>query len=222
MLLITARTATDKLKIRKVMSRLFQSFIYSILGAQEHEGYRHPSGKVFKTTAFRIRYFENKFTIEFTALNKEHEKELAMAILQEGLKLGAIHFADTTVSIIERTTQQSVLHVKAYVCAAIKNRATNQKVYLQPGDAKHNSIITNHSLQKFETLLKKPYDGTLAITVPWQAPRFKRFYYEKGTVDVWLARYEIEAEQEMLNLLLNTGLGAESMKGLGFLEVISV
>ena len=106
---------------------------------------------------FRIRYFDHEFTIEFTALNKEYEKQLAMAILQDGLKLGAVHFADTTISIIERATNENILHVKGYVCAAIKNPATNKKVYLQPGDEKHNTIITNHSLQKFETLFGKPY-----------------------------------------------------------------
>ncbi|RUM66257.1 MAG: CRISPR-associated protein Cas6, partial [Sulfurimonas sp.] len=84
MLIITARTATSKLKIRKVMSRLFQSFIYSVIGEKEHTGYQHSSGKVFKSTAFRIRYFDHEFTIEFTALNKEYEKQLAMAILQDG------------------------------------------------------------------------------------------------------------------------------------------
>jgi len=218
MLLVTARTATSKLKIRKVMARLFQSFIYSIIGEKEHAGYQHKSGKIFKSTAFRICYFNNEFTIEFTALNKEHEKQLAMAILRDGLKLGVIHFTDTTVSIINRSTTQSILHVKSYVCAAIKNQASNKKVYLQPGDEKHNAIITNHSLQKFETLFNKPYNKGLSIKVLWQAPRFKRFFYENGAVDVWLAKYEISAESEMLNLLLDTGLGAESMKGLGFLD----
>ncbi|MEA1920544.1 MAG: CRISPR-associated endoribonuclease Cas6 [Campylobacterota bacterium] len=220
MLSITARAATSKLKIRKVMSRLFQSYVYNVIGEVEHQGYQHASGKVFKATAFRIRYFDNEFQIEFTARNKAHEKTLAMDILQHGIKLGAVYFADTTVSIVERTTQENVLHVKAYVVAAIKNAASNQKVYLQPGDTKHNEIITKHSLQKYETFFGTPYKGTLDIKVLWQAPKFKRFFYEKGSVDVWMADYEITAEPEMLNLLLDTGLGAESMKGLGFLEVV--
>lgn len=221
MLIILARTSTSKLKIRKVMSKLFQSYVYGIIGEAEHTGHRHkPSGKIFKSTAFRIRYFDNRFEIEFTALNKEHEKQLAMDILQNGLKLGAVHFADTTVSIIDRHVSTNALHVKGYVCAAIKNPVTGKKVYLQPGEAKHNDIIRKHSLQKYETLLKKPYEGELEINVAWQGDREKRFFYESGPVTVWPARYEILGECEMLNLLLDTSLGAESMKGLGFLEVI--
>ncbi len=110
MLLITARTATSRLKIRKVMSKLFQSYVYSVIGEAEHTGHRHSSGKVFKSTAFRIRYFDNRFEIEFTALDKAHEKMLAMDILQNKMKLGAVHFADTTVSIADRHTQESTLH----------------------------------------------------------------------------------------------------------------
>ncbi|MEA3521797.1 MAG: hypothetical protein U9R50_02355 [Campylobacterota bacterium] len=41
MLIIVARVSTSKLKIRKVMSRLFQSFVYSIIGEKEHRGYQH-------------------------------------------------------------------------------------------------------------------------------------------------------------------------------------
>jgi len=220
MLSIVARTATSKLKIRKVMSRLFQSYVYSVIGEAEHTGYRHATGKVFKSTAFRIRYWDNRFEIEFTALNKEHEKQLAMDILQNGLKLGAVHFADTTVSLANRHTQESTLHVKGFVVAAVKNPLTHKKVYLQPGDPKHNEIITNHSLQKYETLLGKPYNGVLEISVAWQGDREKKFYYESGPVMTWPARYKIRAESEMLNLLLDTSLGGESMKGIGFLEVV--
>lgn len=222
MLSIIARTATSKLKIRKVMSKLFQSYVYGVLGEREHAGYRHQSsGKVFKSTAFRIRYFDNRFEIDFTALSPEHEKALAMAILRDGLKLGAVHFADTTVSIIDRHVASERLHVKGYVVAAVKNPATDQKIYLQPGDPKHTQIITAHSLQKYETLLCAAYEGALSIRVLHQSPKEMRFFYEKGPVSVWPARYEIEAEPQMLNLLLDTGLGGEGMKGLGFLEVVS-
>lgn len=36
MLSIVARTATDKLKIKRSMARLFQAYIYSVIDAQEH------------------------------------------------------------------------------------------------------------------------------------------------------------------------------------------
>lgn len=221
MLLITARTATFRLKIRKVMSRLFQSYVYSVIGPKEHAGYKHPSGKVFKATAFRIRYFDNRFEIEFTALNKTYEKQLAMDILQNGLKLGEVHFSDTTVSLIERRAVTDTLNAKGYVCAGIKDGDTNKKIYIEPRTAKHNEIIVNHSLQKYETLHGRPYEGELEILVTWQAKQSKRFYYQNGPVDVWMAEYAINAKSEFLNLLLDSGLGALGMQGLGYLEVVN-
>lgn len=201
------------------MSRLFQAFVYSILPEKEHSGYKHFTGKMLKSTNFRIRYFDNHFEIDFTALDKAYEKDLAMAILRDGLKLGEVHFADTTVSITDRHTQASNMTVRGFVCAAIKNNVTGKKIFLEPGEEKHNTIITNHSLQKFEALLDRKYEGELKIEVLNQQSEGRIFYYDKTPYKAWMATYRISAEPEMLQLLLDTGLGGDSMKNLGFLEV---
>ena len=221
MLNIIARSATDKLKIRRSMSRLFQAFIYSIIPSKEHQGYKHTSGKIFKSTNFRIRYFDSRFEIDFTSRNKEYEKTVAMQILKEGLKLGAVHFADTTVSIVERHTDKRELIASGFVCAAIKNNVTGKKIFLEPGEAKHNTIITNHSLQKYETLTGKAYEGDLKIDVLKQQDEGRFFYYGNTPYKAWFATYRITAEVEMIDLLLDTGLGGDSMKNLGFLELKS-
>lgn len=220
MLKIVSRTATDKLRIKRAMSRLFQAYVYSVISSKEHEGYKHSNGKLFKSTNFRIRYFENRFEIDFTALNKEYEKALAMAILKDGLKLGEVHFADTTVSIVDRHTEAQAMTVRGFVCAAIKNNVTGKKIFLQPGEEKHNAIITNHSLQKHEALFGRVYEGELQIEVLEQQPEGRIFYYDKTPYKAWMATYRITAEPEMLNLLLDTGLGGDSMKNLGSLEVV--
>jgi len=195
MLKIIARTATDKLKIKRAMARLFQGYIYSVLPEKEHGGYKHPSGKVFKSTNFRIRYFKNYFEIDFAALNKEYEKALAMAVLKDGLKLGEVHFADTTVSIVDRHTEASTITARGFVCAAIKNNVTGKKIFIEPGEEKHNAIVTNHSLQKFEALFGMAYDGTLKIEVLKQQPEGRIFYYDKTPYKAWMASYKITAGQ---------------------------
>lgn len=219
MLTITARTSTRKLRIRKSMARLFQSYVYSVVDAAEHAGYAHPSGKRFKAMNFRIRYFEERFEIDFTALKHDNEVTLAKDILQNGLRLGDVHFADTTVGIVDRHTDRNTLTARGFVCAAIKNNVTGKKIFLEPGEAKHNTIITNHSLQKYETLLGKPYTVELKIEVLKQQQDGRFFYYDKTPYKAWMATYRITAEPQMLNLLLDTGLGGDSMKNLGFLEV---
>ena len=220
MLKIVAITATNKLKIKRAMSRLFQGFVYSILPEKEHTGYKHHSGKVFKSTNFRIRYFDNRFEIDFTAIDKEHEKIFAMAVLKDGLKLGEVHFADTTVSIVDRHMEASSMTVRGFVCAAIKNNVTGKKIFLEPGEEKHNAIITKHSLQKYEALFGKVYEGELTIEVLNQQPDGRIVYYDKTPYKVWMATYRISAGVEMLNLLLDSGLGGDSMKNLGFLELV--
>ena len=222
MLHITARTPTKDLLIRKSMSKLFQSFLYSHLPEKEHEGYAHQNGKYFKSINFRIRYFDDRFEIDFTALSKEYERMIAMEILKNGLKLGEVYFSETTVGFVERHLSENVTEmvVRGDVCAAIKNRVTGKKIFLEPGDSRHTEIITNHSLQKFEALSGKPYNGDLIIEPLWQNLKPRTFWYEKTPYIAWFAKYKIQADSQMLNLLLDTGLGGDSMKNLGFLEVM--
>jgi len=203
------------------MTRLFQAFSYTCLPPKEHEGYPHSTGKRFKSANFRIRYFEDRFEIDFTALDPLHEKELAMAVLKEGLKLGEVHFAQTSVSLVEREVpEEGGLHVRGFVCAAVKNPLTGRKIFIEPGENRHTGIVLKHSLQKFEALLGKPYEGKLIVTPKWQSPKPQTFWYENIPYVAWNARYEVEADKEMLNLLLKTGMGSDTMKNLGFLEML--
>ena len=222
MLHIVCRTSTQKLLIQKSMARLFQAWLYGVLPEREHEGYVHQSGKRFKSTNFRIRYFQERFEIDFTALDPEYERIVAMAALKEGLKLGAVRFADTTVSMVDRSVSEDTrkIEVRGHVCAAIKNGLTGRKIFLEPGDPRHNEIVTRHALQKYETLKGAGYEGALTITPTWQNPKPDIFWYEKSRYVAWSAAYRIEGEKEMLELLFRTGLGSDTMKNLGFLERI--
>ena len=221
MLNILARTPTANLPIRKSMSKLFQSFLYAHLPQKEHQGYVSSTGKIFKSINFRICYFDDRFEINFTAFDKSYEQLIAMEILKNGLKLGEVHFAEITVRIVDRHLDENVeqMIAKGYVCAAIKNRITGKKIFLEPGDSRHTEIIINHSLQKYEVFFGKSYERELIIEPLWQSLKPKIFWYEKTPYVAWFAKYKIQADSLMLNLLLDTGLGGDSMKNLGFLEV---
>ena len=58
MLIISAKLPTKNLPIRRVLPKLFQSFIYKSLDDKEHQGYTHPNGKVFKSMNFKINYMK--------------------------------------------------------------------------------------------------------------------------------------------------------------------
>lgn len=223
MLHIEAKTATDNLKIRRSMARLFQSYIYTLLPSKEHDGYIHQeSGKRFKSTNFRIMYHDNIFTIFFTALNSEYEQLVAMDILKNGLKLGEVKISETKVSINSTELPKSIkeLQVRGYVVASIKNRLTNRKIFLEPSDPRHKDIIEKNALQKYEAIFQKPYIGDLSIEALWQSPRESHFWYEKSRYIAWKAQYNIKASYDMINLLVKTGMGSDTMKNLGFLEVV--
>jgi len=222
MLTIKATLPTCNLPIRRVLAKLFQSFVYQTLDDREHRGYKHPNGKVFKAMNFRIAYRDNDILIKFVAIDKENEKVLAQKILLEGLKLGEIHITQTEVSLQNRHKEQRrEVRVDGFVSTAIKDGTSSRKIYLEPKSHKFQEILYNNTLQKYQALFAKPYEGRLNIKLINQKPRERRFYYSKGVIKAWYAIYEIEASTDMLDMILDSGMGGDCMKGLGFVEVVT-
>ena len=221
MLTINAKLPTKRLPIRRVMAKLFQAFVYHQLDPKEHSGYAHPNGKRFKSMNFKIIYVGNEIQINYSALDKENEKIIATAILKDGLKLGEIHIAGTEISLQNRSMNlPSPCKVKGFVAAAIKDGNSSKKIYLEPKSYKFQEIIHANTLQKYRALTGKEYEKELRITLLSQQPKPRIFHYNKAIIKAWHGIYEIEADEEMLRLILDTGLGAHAMQGLGFVEVL--
>ncbi|RLA71940.1 MAG: hypothetical protein DRG78_24535 [Epsilonproteobacteria bacterium] len=222
MLTIKATLPTRNLPIRRVLAKLFQSFVYHTLDDKEHRGYKHQNGKVFKSMNFKINYIDNDILIKYVAIDKENEKTLATKILLEGLKLGEIHITQTEVSLQNRQEEnRTKIKVGGFISAAIKDGTSSKKIYLEPKSHKFQEILYNNTIQKYEALFSKPYSGTLKITLINQKPRERLFHYSKGVMKAWYGVYEIEADSDMLEMILDSGMGANCMKGLGFVEMMS-
>jgi len=221
MLIIKAKLPTKNLPIKRVMAKLFQSFVYTQLDDKEHDGYKHANGKVFKAMNFKMQYIGHEIVIQYVALDKENEKKVATAILKEGLKLGEIHISSAEVSL-ENRHHDSVKEIKVsgFVCAAIKEGKSSKKIYLEPKSAKFQEIIYNNTLQKYEALFGKAYEGELKIEVLSQKPDARTFFYNKGVMKSWHGVYKIVADEEILGMVLDTGIGAQAMQGVGFVEIL--
>jgi len=220
-LLIKAKLPTSNLPIKKVLAKLFQSFVYSKLDSKEHQGYKHPNGKVFKSMNFKISYYKNEITIKYSALDKNNEQKVAMAIIEDGLKLGEIHIADIEISLLDRKSALSnPLVVKGFVVGAIKDGDSNKKIYLEPKSNKFQEILKNHTLQKYEALFNKKYEGEFDIKLLHQSPKPRIFFYQKAPIKAWHGVYEIKGDSDILEMIFDTGLGANAMQGLGFVEVV--
>ena len=223
MLSIKTKLPTKNLKIRRVLSKLFQSYIYTALDDKEHDGYKHANGKVFKSMNFKIAYIDNEIHAKYVALNPENEKRLAQYMLMNSLKLGEIHLTNTSVSILERNSKiKSPMRVGGFVTVAIKDGNNGKrKIYLEPKTAKFQESIHRNAIEKYEALFGKKYKGELKIKLIEQKPRERIFHYSKGVIKAWYGVYEIEANEDMLRMILDTGMGSNAMKGVGFVELIS-
>lgn len=222
MLIIDAKLPTFNLPIKRVLPKLFQSFIYSTIDDKEHRGYKHPNGKVFKAMNFKIFYRGNELKFYYTALNKEYEKEIAKRVLLDGLKLGEIHFSSIELALKDRKPKGESVKVGGFVAAAIKDGKSSKKIYLEPKTNKFQEIVYNHTLQKYEALFGKSYDGDFEFKTIGQKPKERLFFYDKSAIKAWYGVFEIKADMKLLQMVYDTGLGARSMEGLGFVEEIGV
>ncbi len=222
MLTIKTKLPTKNLPIRRVIAKLFQSYIYTALDDREHRGYKHPNGKVFKSMNFKIAYIENEIHAKFVALDKENEKRLAEYMLYNSLKLGEIHLTNTSVGITERNSKiNSPIKVAGFINANIKDgKHSKKKIDLEPKSDKFQEIIHQNTIEKYEALFGKKYSGELKIKLIEQKPRERIFHYSKGVIKAWFGVYKIEGDKDILRMILDTGMGANCMKGLGFVELI--
>lgn len=225
MLIINSKLPTANIKVAKILPELIQGFIYHNLPESEHVGYRHKTGKIFKKTNFDFSLRGLSLRIRFTSYEPKFEELIAMEILKNGLKLGEIHLLDTCISISSHRVGDldggSVL-LKGYVACAIQG-LLGYKIYLEPQDSRHLEMMKTNALQRFETIKGYEYGGEFELNLKWQN-LYKPilFYYGNNNAPMraWQAIWEIKASSEMINLMLDTGVGGGCMSvGTGFLEV---
>ncbi|CUU69201.1 CRISPR-associated protein Cas6 [Campylobacter hyointestinalis subsp. hyointestinalis] len=221
MLVITSRIPSKNFYIKRGLGRLIQGYIYNQLPPAEHTGFKHSSGKIFKRVNFSFDLTDNFIKIYFSSFEHSLEERMACAILKDGLKLGDIHLVDTNLEFIYNLTDKEQVILKGFVACAVSG-LLGYKVYLEPQDSRHLEMMKINALQRYETLMQKPYDGEFALELKWQnLNRPKEFYYKGDTpLKAWYAKWNIKAKPELTNLLLSAGVGSGCMNyGCGFLEV---
>ena len=161
--------------------------------------------------------------VRFTSYELEFEKIIALAVLKDGLNLGKIHILDTTVAVSEHRTTQNKARLQGCVICSVQG-LLGHKVYLEPQDSRHLEMMKTNALQRFETLSGHRYEGEFELNLLRQdlgKPLY--FYYgnNQTPAKAWPAVWDIEALPELINTLLDAGVGGGCMNcGAGFLETI--
>lgn len=221
MLVINSKIPTKRLPIVKSLSELIQGFIYANLPNSEHKGFVHKgSGKNFKRMNFDFWLKDGNLRIRYTSFEPKHEEMIAMAILKNTLSLGEVHLIDTNVSVEQHRTQEKEIEVRGCIACAIKG-LLGKKVYLEPQDSRHLEMAKTNALQRYETLTGKKYDDIFDMQLQWQSKNPLNFYYKHAHMKAWQGKWKINANPELTNVILDTGIGSGCMNaGVGFLEVV--
>ena len=136
--------------------------------------------------------------------------------------MGELCLCDTTVAVSEHRTAQSEAVLQGCVACAVGG-LLGHKIYLQPQDSRHLEMMKINALQRFETLTGRRYEGEFELNLLWQNLQNPfNFYYgnNRSPIQAWQAKWKICAQPELINLILDVGIGSGCMNcGAGFMEI---
>ncbi len=220
-MLVSKFKVSPTLKISKILAELFQGAIYDILPKERHDSI-NLNGKKFKESSFRVVFnsYDGVIDFRFTSLCDEDEKNLLIALQNNVFSIGDIKNELLEVKIINRDTDKNEIFCTGYV--VFYTTKDKKKSFLEPKTQTFKQNIKRNSLQKYQAIYKKEYEGEFNIRLLNQKLKPKFFYYKKAPTVSWFATYQIEANSDMLNLLLRSGLGSGTMKNTGFLDLVDM
>jgi CRISPR-associated endoribonuclease Cas6 len=211
---------TQNLPIFDVISRLVQGFIYRKVAPYEHDGFTHSTGKIFKSSTFKFEYRRDSsdFKLLFSSLIPETEEKFAKYVAEHGLELGSIILEEQEVEYRRREWRSNKIIFWANVLMISKTEK-GRREFLKPTDEKFLPNLKNHSFQKFETLFQRDYFGGWELEILKSSEKPTKLYYNKKPYFTWGAKYQLQADPEMINMLLSSGIGGQTMKGFGMMQV---
>jgi len=211
---------SKKLLIAKSLNRLIHSAVFKHLPSSEHDGYRAKSGKIFKAFTFKAYYQSDTIHFYFSSINKTYEEQLALAILQNRFQIGAVEIFKKEISIENEKITQDSIALEAEIAIKIKD-INGKAFFLHPKDSRFYEILKNNIKERFETLLQKEFNHELDIKLI-KTFKPKRFYYDRLNFTITNAIFEFKSNPEVLEFILNAGVGANSAKGVGMMRVVDL
>jgi len=223
MLKITLRVTTQNLKIKKSLSKLVSSAIYSILDDEKHDGFLYKN-KIFKDCVFSSAYYEKERYIEilFNSLDDESLKQISLAVLNNSFQIGDIVISESSVASIEDfiDTNNSVMVGESSVL--LYRTVNGKREYIFGKNSNFISMLKNNLMQKYYVFNNKNYEGEISIKILNMSKNKKCFYF--GKFPYFAKRYTlmIHADENMLKLIAKTGIGSGNMKGFGFMKLVDL
>ena len=151
------------------------------------------------------------------------KSQLICSIINDVFRYVKIHTLDTTVAVGEHRITQSKARLQGCVICSVQG-LLGHKVYLEPQDSRHLEMMKINALQRFETLTGRRYEGEFELNLLWQNLQNPfNFYYgnNQTPAKAWPAVWDIKALPELINIMLDAGVGGGCMNcGAGFLEAI--
>lgn len=206
-------------------NHILQAFIYKSL--DDYSSFLHDFGflkgkKRFKFFVFsRLfgQFFRRSGRIEYHApitfyIGTPYEsigKRLVDGIVSRGL-LGKLPIS--RVQIIEPYLSENTILLKTLspITAYVKGD-NGKRIYLSPEDERFYQLLKKNMEDKYHIVHGEPYVGDMQIQMESFEKRVVGF--KSGWITAWDGIVRVRASQDMIKLMLESGLGSKNSQGFG-------
>lgn len=222
----------DKIRLPKSYNHLTQAFFYSLLDrALRRE--LHDEGFEYKGRKFKLFTYSKIIGKQLSKTDKEVEFEPQIiiyfaSILQETLtsitknmlrqKEFDLGKNKMHISYISAFNPEVRTHMVLKCLSPITAYRTidNKKQFYTPWQEEFYALIKQNLLEKYELIYGKSYNGVLEVVPHLIKPSYKKkVLYNNLPILAWEGYYKVEADEDMINVVLNTGLGSYNSAGFG-------
>jgi len=223
MLIMKFQINSFNLEVKKSLTKLVSSAIYSNLDKKRHEGINY-KGKLFKECGFSAYHnmSSKEIIIKFHSLHDVDITALIKACLGKTFKIGDIFYSDTSVEVIEDTIDYENEVIVGECTSLVYKTIDTKRKFIFSDNPDFFEIIKRNILQKYVAINGNEYKGQLSIKVLKTISDKKCLYYGKYPYFGKKEIYMMKAEKEMLDLIVKSGFGSGNMKGFGLLSLVDV
>lgn len=216
----------------------FQAFLYN-LNNKDFGNFLHNVGYQYENRTFRLfsfsrilekpkRILRDKKCFQFgkqvswiiSTINNPFTQSLLQSIWKSNYRLGRYNVTVTQLCVLEDMEQTSSVVVRAMSPVTIYStialpQGSKRTIYYHPKEKEFSQLICKNLIKKYTAYYQKLPDSSELKVQTLGKVREVVSYYKKFMIKGYLADFQLEGSQELIEMALCTGVGSKNSQGYG-------
>ena len=134
-----------------------------------------------------------------------------LRLMSTSLKIKNINIKDSKIN-------EKAIIIKTASPIVTKKNDMSKTLYFSPMEDEFYRLITKNACEKFKSFYGYDYTHSLEL-ISLKEPKKVVTMYKKFYITAWAGEFSLKADNDMINLLYNSGIGSKNSQGFGMFEV---